>query len=96
MPKKRGEIQDPKYSIGMMIEISTKSNAGYPPIVTQRGVVVGWSRLTCINSLPDPTVYHVLIRPHPYVNPGLFLNPVVSPLRDGRYGMSELFFVIDR
>ncbi|CAI6362763.1 unnamed protein product [Macrosiphum euphorbiae] len=85
VPKKRGEIHDPKYSIGMMIDTITMGSGSCSSIVTKRGVVVGWTRVPSNNPLPNPTVYHVLIRPDHYFSTAKYQNPVIKAIREGRY-----------
>ncbi|XP_022164020.1 uncharacterized protein LOC111029360 [Myzus persicae] len=85
VPKKRGEIHDPKYSIGMMIDTITMGNGSCSSIVTKRGVVVGWTRVPSNNPLPNPTIYHVLIRPDHYFSTAKYQNPVIKAIWEGRY-----------
>lgn len=83
---------DPKYSVGMMIETVVRGNSGhgnYTNIVTKRGVIVGWTRVPSNNPLPNPTVYHVLIKPD-YFSRAKDQNPIIKTIREGRYGMINL------
>ncbi|XP_025410604.1 uncharacterized protein LOC112683682 isoform X2 [Sipha flava] len=85
IPKKRGMEHDPKYSVGMMIETVIKGNGGNcANIVTKRGVIVGWTRVPSNNPLPNPTVYHVLIKPD-YFDRAKDQNPIIKTIREGRY-----------
>ncbi|KAE9540070.1 hypothetical protein AGLY_005322 [Aphis glycines] len=84
IPKTRGEKHDPKYAIGMMIDIIAMGNGSCSSIVTKRGIVVGWTRVPSNNPLPNPTVYHVLVRPDHYTT-AKYLNPVIKAIWEGRY-----------
>lgn len=75
----------------MMIDTITMGNGSCSSIVTKRGVVVGWTRVPSNNPLPNPTIYHVLIRPDHYFSTAKYQNPVIKAIWEGRYGMSELF-----
>lgn len=88
VPKKRGMSDDPKYSIGMMITAVAKGNGACTNVVTKRGVVVGWTRVPSNNPLPNPTMYHVLIRPDHYFRAAKCQSPVIQTMMEGRYGMS--------
>ncbi|XP_003246320.1 uncharacterized protein LOC100576037 isoform X2 [Acyrthosiphon pisum] len=57
-PRRRGKSTDPKFSIGMIIEVlSTKSNN-----VISQGIIVGWESLAENNSSPT-TSYYALAKP---------------------------------
>jgi len=70
----------------MMIDTIAMGNGSCSSIVTKRGVVVGWTRVPSNNPLPNPTVYHVLMRPDHYCTTK-YQNPVIKAIWEGRYGM---------
>ncbi|XP_016663713.1 uncharacterized protein LOC100573372 isoform X2 [Acyrthosiphon pisum] len=75
-PRRRGKSTDPKFSIGMIIEVlSTKSNN-----VISHGIIVGWERLAENNSSPT-TVYHALAKPW---KGSYFESPEIIILRENR------------
>lgn len=76
----------------MMIDIIAMDNSSCSSKVTKRGVVVGWTRVPSNNPLPNPTVYHVLIRPDNDCT-AKYQNPVIQSIWEGRYGMLELFLI---
>jgi len=78
----------------MMIDTITMGNGSCSSIVSKRGVVVGWTRVPSNNPLPNPTVYHVLVRPDHYHSTAKYQNPIIKAMWEGRYGMLELFFLL--
>lgn len=73
----------------MMIDTIAKSNGNSSHIVTNRGVIVGWTKVPSNNPFPNPTIYHVLIRPDHYFSSTKYQDPVIKPIQEGRYGMSD-------
>ncbi|XP_050533472.1 uncharacterized protein LOC126901186 [Daktulosphaira vitifoliae] len=84
VPKKRGTANDPKYAVGMMIDTVALGNTNGTNIVTKCGVIVGWTIVSNTSSLPNPTVYHVLIKSDHYLNAEKYQNPVIKPVWEGR------------
>ncbi|XP_050437296.1 uncharacterized protein LOC126843670 [Adelges cooleyi] len=86
VPKRRGTANDPKFAIGMMVDVIGKGSIDDPGIIIRRGVVVGWTGMPNAEPLPNLIVYYVLMRPDPehYCNFSRQQNPVIKAIWETR------------
>ncbi|VVC45786.1 Hypothetical protein CINCED_3A017139 [Cinara cedri] len=96
VPQTRGTNDDPKYSIGMMIDTIAVGSGSCSSIKNKRGIIVGWTKVLSTNTSSKKTVYlyHVLIRPDSCFRAGKYQNPVIKSLMENKHGMLNLFLFL--
>lgn len=84
MPKVRGRKNDPKYAIGMMIDVIAKTNS-CRDVLSRQGIIVGWKN-AANHEMSNSTTYFMLIKPHHYYPLSDHQIPEIEPVKEGRYG----------
>lgn len=77
-----------------MIDIVALGNTDGTNIVTKSGIIVGWTLVSITSSLPNPTVYHVLVKPDHYLNTDEYQSPVIKAIWEGRCGTYKFYLIM--